>query len=98
MLGLNRRQLVTLVGGVAAGWPLAARAQQPVRMARVGYLGLAPTAKMQPFDDAFREGLRDLGYADGRNLRIEYRSAEGHEGRLPALAAELVGLSTLMSS
>jgi putative ABC transport system substrate-binding protein len=75
MVDIKRRKLIALMGGVAAGWPLAARAQQPQRMARIGYLGLAPAARMQPFDDAFRQGLRELGYVEGRNLRIEYRSA-----------------------
>jgi len=101
MLVIKRRDFITLSGGAAAAacsvaWPLAARAQQPARMARVGYLGLAPTARMQPFD-AFREGLRDLGYVEGRNLHIEYRSAEGHEDRLPALVPSWL-VSTSMSS
>jgi putative tryptophan/tyrosine transport system substrate-binding protein len=90
---MKRREFITLLGGAAAAWPLAARAQQPERIVRVGYLGLAPAAKMQPFDDAFRDGLRDLGYVEGRNLHIEYRSAEGHEDRLRALATELVDLN-----
>jgi putative tryptophan/tyrosine transport system substrate-binding protein len=93
---MKRRQFITRAGGAAAAcvsWPLAARAQRGERTARIGYLGLAPTIRMRPFDDAFREGLRDLGYVEGRNLQIEYRSAEGREDRLPALAAELVALS-----
>jgi ABC-type uncharacterized transport system substrate-binding protein len=93
MVDMKRRELIQLIGGAAAGWPLAARAQQPQRIARIGYLGLAPTAKMQPFGDAFRQGLRELGYVEGKNLHIEYRSAEGNEDRLPALAAELAGLN-----
>jgi putative tryptophan/tyrosine transport system substrate-binding protein len=87
---VKRRQFIALLSGAAA-WPLAARAQQGERLARIGYLGLAPAARIL-FDDAFREGLRDLGYVEGKNLRIEYRSTEGDEGRIPALAAELVGL------
>jgi putative tryptophan/tyrosine transport system substrate-binding protein len=83
---LRRREFITLVGGAAA-WPLAARAQ---RIARVGYLGL--TARPQVYD-AFRAGLRELGYVESKNLRIEYRSAEGNEDLLPALATELVGLN-----
>jgi ABC-type uncharacterized transport system substrate-binding protein len=90
---IGRRKFLAALGGAAAAWPLAARAQQTERIARIGYLGLAPAARMQRFDDAFREGLRDLGYAEGKNLRIEYRSAEGDESQLPALAAELVGLN-----
>jgi len=88
---VKRRAFIALLGGAAA-WPIAARAQQGERVARIGYLTLNPAARMQPFDDAFRNGLRDLGYVEGRNLHIEYRSSEGDEGRLPALAAELAGL------
>jgi putative ABC transport system substrate-binding protein len=88
---MTRRELITLLGGSAA-WTLSARAQQPDRIARVGYLRLSPTARMQLFDDAFREGLRDSGYVEGRNIRIEYRSSEGDEDRLFALAKELIAL------
>jgi putative ABC transport system substrate-binding protein len=93
MLDLKRREVIALLGGVAAGWPIAALAQQPDRIPTIGYLGLTPVDRLRPYDDAFREGLRDLGYVDGRNLRIEYRSSEGDESRIPALAAELVALS-----
>src|SRR5260370_36731790 len=89
---MTRREFITLLGGLAA-WPLSARAQQPDRIARVGYLRLCPTARIQLFDDAFREGLRDLGYIKGRNIRIEYRSSEGDEDRLFALAKELIALN-----
>jgi putative ABC transport system substrate-binding protein len=74
---MRRREFITLVSGAATAWPLTARAQRPDRIARVGYLRLSPTARIQLFDDAFREGLRDLGYVEGRNIRIEYRSSEG---------------------
>ena len=89
---MRRRQFIALLGGAAAAWPLAARAQQSARLARVGYLTLVPTAPSRNYD-AFQEGLRDLGYVEGRNLHIEYRSTEGDEGRLPALLAELIGLN-----
>jgi putative tryptophan/tyrosine transport system substrate-binding protein len=88
---MTRRELITLLGGSAA-WTLSARAQQPDRIARVGYLRLSPTARMKLFDDAFRDGLRDSGYVEGRNIRIEYRSSEGDEDRLFALAKELIEL------
>jgi putative ABC transport system substrate-binding protein len=81
---LRRRDFITLVGGAAAGWPLAARAQQPERMVRIGYLAIAPAAQAQSDDTAFREGLRDLGYVEGKNLQIEYRTAEGDESRVLA--------------
>ena len=90
---MKRRAFITLLGGAVAAWPLAARAQQPDRIARVGYLRLSPAARMQLFDDAFREGLRDLSYVEGRNIRIEYRSSEGDEDRLFALANELIALN-----
>src|SRR5712671_3352693 len=87
---MHRREFITLVGSAAA-WPLAARAQQPERPARIGYIGLGSAA--QNDTDGLRAGLRDLGYVEGRTVRIEARFAEGDEGRLPGLAAELVGLN-----
>jgi len=81
---MRRRDLVALLGG-AALWPLAARAQQP---RRIGYLRLAPLDATQLAD--FRAGLEETGYAEGRNLVIEYRYAEGDYARLPDLAADLV--------
>ena len=75
--------------------PLAADAQQPTpKVPRIGYLGAtsAPAAGTTPVLDAFRQGLRELGYVEGRNIVIEYRWAEGKYERLPDLAAELVGL------
>ena len=84
---LRRRELITLLGGAAATWPLAARAQQSVtKMPRVGIIDNAAIW------DHFRQGLRDLGYIEGRNIAIEYRSAEGRPGRLVAAATELVRL------
>ena len=89
---MRRREIIKLLGGAAAVWPLAARAQQPERIARIGYLTLIPAARMRVFDDAFREGLRDLGYVEGKNIHIEYRSTEGDEDRLFGLVTELVAL------
>jgi ABC-type uncharacterized transport system substrate-binding protein len=86
---LKRRKFIMLLGGAAA-WPLAARAQQPA-MPVVGVLGGHTRAQWQPFVAAFHQGLKEAGYAEGENVSTEYRWAEGHYDRLPALATELVG-------
>jgi len=85
---MRRREFITLIGG-AAGWPLAARAQQPA-MPLIAYL--SPTSSAIPQDRlrAFRQGLKETGYVDGESVTITYRFAEGQNDRLPALAAELV--------
>ena len=87
MLGIGRREFITLL--VAAAWPLAARAQQPA-MPVVGYLGPASPEASRNQLAAFHRGLADTGYVEGRNVAIEYRWAENHYDRLPALATELV--------
>jgi putative tryptophan/tyrosine transport system substrate-binding protein len=86
---MNRRDFITLLGGAAA-WPLAARAQQPGKVPRMGYLGMASPATFAARIDALRLGLRDFGYVEGANMTIEYRWAQGHYERLPQLANELV--------
>jgi putative ABC transport system substrate-binding protein len=87
---MKRRELITLLGGAAAAWPLAARGQQS-KVARIGALYIG-TADAESFKKELREGLRELGYVDGQNIAFEFRSAEGNLDRLPALAAELVRL------
>jgi putative ABC transport system substrate-binding protein len=91
---MKRREFITLLGGAAATWPLAARAQQELRKApRIGFLTRATDASVSTQIDAFRQGLRDLGWVEGKSISVEYRDAEGHADRLPALAAELVALN-----
>ena len=91
----NRREFTTLLGGATVTWPPAARAQQPNRIARIGYLSREFAAFDRRHGDsaAFRDALRDLGYVEGRNLHIEFRYADADLNQLPALAAELVGLN-----
>jgi putative ABC transport system substrate-binding protein len=92
MFGIRRRDFITLLGGAVAGWPLAARAQPPGKVARIGFLG-ATSATPPGYAKriaALRSALRDLGYVEGINLVIEYRWAEENYARLPELAADLV--------
>ena len=88
---MRRREFITVVGGAAVGWPLAARAQQ-TKVGRIGFLGLDSASSHAARLAALRAGLRDLGWVEGTNLRIEYRWAEGNYERLRGLADELVQL------
>jgi ABC-type uncharacterized transport system substrate-binding protein len=90
---VRRREFITLLGGAAAAWPLAARAQQSERMRRIGVLfTVIPPAHFGSDGGGrgFTQGMRELGHLEGKDFVVEWRSAEGHYERLPGFAAELV--------
>ena len=89
MPDLGRPQVITLLSGAAVTWPLVARAQQP-KVYRIGLLETVSVTQNAANYNALRQGLRELGYVEGQNLVIDYRSADGRTGRFPDLATELV--------
>jgi len=88
MPALRRRDFISLLGGAAAAWPLAAGAQQSGKIVSIGILAF----EAWPPIDAFRQALNDLGYVEGKNVRFEHRYAKGRNERFPDLANDLVGL------
>src|SRR5262249_34984158 len=88
---MKRRDFITLIGGAAVTWPLAARAQQRARVYRVGWLFSSGEMSVQ-FSDPFQQSLREAGFVDGQNVLFERRFGRGVYERLPALAAELLAL------
>jgi len=91
---MRRREFITLLGGAAAAWPLAARAQQSGAARRIGVLipGLESDPALQAYVAAFRQGLARLAWSEGRNLRIDFRFSAGRADQFPVLAKEVVAL------
>src|SRR5262249_60756712 len=86
---IGRRNFLATLGGAAAAWPLAARAQQPA-VPVVGFLSSGSPGPYQPFLSAYHAGLKESGYIEGHNVAIEYRWAEGEHARLPKMAEDLI--------
>ena len=81
---MKRREFITLLGGTAAGWPRAARAQPSGKIYRIGFLGVISYAEYRRLIDGFQKGLRQLGYDEGKNIVIHYRWAEGRYDPSPS--------------
>ena len=92
---MRRRDFIKVIGGTAAAWPLAVRAEQAAKVARIGFMvtGSLQSPEQRVMTDSFLQGLRERGYVEGQNIVIEYRAADGQIGRFTELAKELVGLN-----
>ncbi len=93
---MKRRTFISLVGGAAAAWPLAARAQDISKPARLGYIWIGPKDSEHSTRDGFRQGMRDLGYMEGRDYVLEERYADSQPERLPGIIAELLQLKVAL--
>src|SRR5436190_1719726 len=89
---MKRRKFITLLGGAAAAWPVAAHAQRPAKLPTIGFLGAATSSFERASTDAFVQRLRELGWIENRTVAIEYRWAEGRDERFAQIAAEFVRL------
>src|SRR5262245_22708322 len=87
---IRRREFIVALGGAAAAWPLAARAQQPAKVPIIGFLGADRAVAQRPWVDAFVQRLRELGWIEGRTITIDYRWAEGRSESMAEIAAEFV--------
>ena len=87
---MKRREFITLLGGVAAAWPVVVRAQQPA-MPVVGFMIAGSAEPLRQATAGFRQGLKESGYVEGQNVSIDYRFAEGQFDRFPTFASKLVG-------
>jgi putative tryptophan/tyrosine transport system substrate-binding protein len=96
MFNMRRREFITLLGGAAVAWPLAARAQQPAKPARLGYIWIGPKDSEHSTRDGLRQGLHDLGYMEGRDFVLEERYAGSQPDRLPDIIAELLQLKVAL--
>src|SRR5262245_28558139 len=88
---LKRREFITLLGGAAVAWPIAARTQQPAKLPTIGFLGPTTPAATSNFVASFVGRLGELGWVDGRTIAIDYRYTDGRNERVPKIAIELVG-------
>jgi putative tryptophan/tyrosine transport system substrate-binding protein len=96
---MKRREFITLLGSAAATWPLAARAQRPPKVARIGWMSRGNATAIDTNMDAFRQGMRELGYVEGRSFVMEPRYADGKSELMPDQAAELerVGVDVIIA-
>jgi ABC-type uncharacterized transport system substrate-binding protein len=92
MFDVRRRSFITLLGGAAAAWPLAVRAQQPAKLPTIGFLSTGSASAWHPWTTAFVQRLRELGWIEGRTVAIEYRWSDGRRERFAEIAAEFVRL------